>query len=60
MGKSKNRGESFLETALREVREETGCAVVPREFIGSMAYDADGRKRSCIFGAWKPVSPSKP
>jgi NUDIX domain len=49
MGKSKNRGESFLETALREVREETGCAVVPREFIGSMAYDADGRKKVVHF-----------
>ena len=48
-GKSKNRGESFLETALREVREETGCAVVPREFIGSMAYNANGRRKVVHF-----------
>jgi 8-oxo-dGTP diphosphatase len=35
-------GESWRETALREVQEETGCRPVLGDFIGSAAYVING------------------
>jgi 8-oxo-dGTP diphosphatase len=54
-------GESWRETALREVQEETGCRPILGEFIGSAAYTINGNtpkvvlfwhmnvKKDCVF-----------
>jgi 8-oxo-dGTP diphosphatase len=42
-------GESWQETALREVHEETGCPVILGEFIGSTAYSIDQGPKVVLF-----------
>jgi 8-oxo-dGTP pyrophosphatase MutT (NUDIX family) len=42
-------GEGILATALREAREETGCDVAAHEFVGSISYEADGRRKIVHF-----------
>ncbi len=36
-----NEGESWLEAAVREVKEETGCAATVLGFAGAIAYNTD-------------------
>ena len=42
-------GESWQETALREVREETGCRATLGEFIGSAAYAINGQTPKVVL-----------
>lgn len=42
-------GESWQETALREVREETGCPATLGEFIGSTAYTINGQTPKVVL-----------
>ncbi len=41
--------ETFLAAALREVAEETGCAVDVDSFAGETWYRVDGRPKSVLF-----------
>lgn len=47
-GKRK-RGETWQETALREVQEETGCDSVIIRFAGTTGYLADGSPKVVLF-----------
>ena len=42
-------GESWIETALREVREETGCLARLRSFAGGHIYTVDGIPKIVLF-----------
>jgi len=42
-------GESWQETALREVLEETGCRVTLGKFIGSTAYSINGQTPKVVM-----------
>jgi ADP-ribose pyrophosphatase YjhB (NUDIX family) len=42
-------GESLEETAVREVREETGCEVRLRELLGVARYDVSGRPKEVSY-----------
>ena len=46
-------GESWQETALREAREETGCPVKLKEFIGSTAYPVRAGPKVVLFWLMK-------
>ena len=43
-----NRRESFLEAALREVREETGIQGIRPVKVGSVGYETDARNRKVV------------
>ena len=47
-GKS-NPGESLEQTAVREVREETGCTVSVAEFLGVIRYRVKDRPKEVHF-----------
>jgi|SRR5579883_1107404 len=38
-------GETAAQTALREVREETGCSCVLGEYLGAIGYQVQGRPK---------------
>lgn len=42
-------GESWLETAAREVREETNCQLAIRGFAGSISYLVDDTPKIVLF-----------
>lgn len=42
-------GESWQDTALREVREETGCRAELDSYAGSIGYIADGTPKVVLF-----------
>jgi 8-oxo-dGTP pyrophosphatase MutT (NUDIX family) len=42
-------GEGLRATALREAVEETGCAVTAHELLGSISYEANGRRKIVHF-----------
>lgn len=44
-------GESFQETALREVAEETGCSCALGNYLGTISYADDGVPKVVMF--WK-------
>jgi 8-oxo-dGTP diphosphatase len=46
-----DRGESFEEAALREIREETGLKCVRRDYLGAVSY-ATQRGRSKVVKYW--------
>jgi len=45
----KEPGESWIDTALREVREETGCLVQLNGFAGGNIYKVDGKPKIVLF-----------
>jgi len=47
-GKLKD-GESFLEAAVREVREETGCLTEPSEYLGAVSYEVNKVPKVVLF-----------
>jgi ADP-ribose pyrophosphatase YjhB (NUDIX family) len=49
-------GEEWTATALREVKEETGCEVRLGTFAGCLAYDAGGRAKVILFWNMEWVS----
>lgn len=38
-------GENAPQTALREVREETGCSCLLGEYLGAIGYEVEGRPK---------------
>ena len=48
----REKGERWQETALREVKEETGCQVVLGKFIGSASYAIHSNNRPKIVLFW--------
>lgn len=53
-----NRGESAREAAEREVLEETGHGVRIHEFLGTLAYETNGRPKIVHF--WRMEADSAP
>lgn len=51
-----NRGETALEAACREVREETGHDVAVHEFVGTLAYEVDKRPKIVQFWRMQALS----
>ena len=45
----REKGEKFIEAALREVTEETNCQVESGEFAGSTSYVVDGVPKIVLF-----------
>lgn len=43
------RGESLQETAIREVKEETGILAVPQKYLGKFTYKVVDKKRNIIY-----------
>ena len=43
------QGESLQETAVREVREETGIFALPQKYIGKFIYKVVDKKRQIIY-----------
>ncbi len=48
-------GEGWLEAALREVEEETGCKVRLGQFAGSVSYPVKGVPKIVLFWNMTPV-----
>jgi 8-oxo-dGTP diphosphatase len=44
-----DQGESLLSTALREVREETGCSATAVELAAACTYPVDGHAKYVLF-----------
>jgi 8-oxo-dGTP diphosphatase len=53
-------GESWLQAALREVTEETGCEVSLGQFAGSHAYIAKGHPKLVLFWNMELVRAGQP
>jgi 8-oxo-dGTP diphosphatase len=45
----REKGETYLETAVREVEEETNCQVSPEAFAGSTSYIVDGVPKVVLY-----------
>jgi len=45
----REKGETYLETAVREVIEETNCQVTPESFAGSTSYVVDGVPKIVLY-----------
>ncbi len=45
----KEPGESWIETALREVHEETGCLIRLKDFAGGQVYIVDGIPKVVLY-----------
>jgi len=45
----REKGETYLEAAVREVKEETNCQVEPEAFAGSISYTVDGVPKVVLF-----------
>ncbi|MDQ2694041.1 MAG: NUDIX hydrolase [Pseudomonadota bacterium] len=62
-----DRGESWQAAALREVAEETGCAVRLADFVGSVSYLVNGVPKVVLYWnmqlrapcAFRPVDPTE-
>ena len=52
-------GESWQETALREVLEETGLKVKLGQFAGSLGYSVNGIPKVVLFWHMKLAGPAK-
>lgn len=52
-------GESLLQAALREVREETGYMARPLHFLGSTSYRFEDRPKTVYFWAMEPIGRPK-
>lgn len=48
-GKRKSSDASLLDTAVREVQEETGCLVVPMGFAGQYTYRVGGARKVVVM-----------
>ena len=46
-----DRGETFLEAAVREVCEETGCVARPVGFLGALTYPVVGGQKYVLWWA---------
>ena len=58
-GKRK-KNESWQDTALREVKEETGCEVLLGDFAGSVSYSVDGIPKVVLYWNMDLVGECKP
>ena len=45
----REKGETYLEAAVREVKEETNCQVTPAAFAGSVSYTVKGVPKIVLF-----------
>ena len=52
--------ETFVAAALREVREETGCAAEITGWAGEAFYAVDGRSKSVLFWNMLPLPGAGP
>jgi len=43
------KGESLQETAIREVKEETGILALPQKYLGKFTYKVTDKKRGIIY-----------
>ena len=50
------KGESFLEAALREVEEETGCVCQAQEYLGAVSYEVNAGPKVVLFWRMSVVS----
>jgi 8-oxo-dGTP pyrophosphatase MutT (NUDIX family) len=52
----REKGESWLETAIREVKEETGCTAVDvKDFAGTIWYTTDEKIKIVLFWNMSPI-----
>jgi 8-oxo-dGTP diphosphatase len=58
-GKTKE-GEEIVDTALREVREETGCKVRIREYAGSAHYFVGAVPKAVFYFVMEPDGSEEP
>jgi 8-oxo-dGTP diphosphatase len=58
-GKTKE-GEEIVDTALREVREETGCKVRIREYAGSTHYFVGAVPKAVFYFVMEPDGSEEP
>jgi len=45
----REKGETYLEAAVREVKEEMNCQVTPDAFAGSVSYTVEGVPKIVLF-----------
>ena len=43
------KGESLQETAIREVKEETGILALPQKYLGKFTYKVTDKKKNIIY-----------